>query len=263
MTHGIQSGTRLKNSTMHINDWHARYKQQASWTQSARNYLLDKINPSPGSAALELGCGTGAVSSEIRLTQSVRVYGIDIDPSALAFASSLDSDLRLAQADGYHLPFPDNIFTFCFCHYLLMWINNPIAVLEEMKRVIIPGGHVAVMAEPDYGGSVSYPDTLDTITMLQTKSLIKQGANPFTGRRISAYLHQAGLHDHVFSVMGGEWQGSKRTGNDLSSIDYQVINRDLDMIGENDSISIMYDLPEEGSVQFIPTFFALAIKHDY
>ncbi len=248
---------------MDTKDWHARYLQQANWTQSARNYLLGKINPVPGSTALEIGCGTGAVSSEIRLTQSVRVYGIDIDPSVLAFASLSDSDLRLAQADGYHLPFPDNIFTFCFCHYLLLWINHPVAVLEEMKRVTVPGGHVTVMAEPDYGGSVSYPDNLEAITMLQTKSLIKQGANPFTGRRISAYLHQAGLHDHFFSIMGGEWQGSKSTGNELSSIDYQVIKSDLAIIGENDTAWIMDGLSEEGSVQFVPTFFALAIKHDY
>ena len=247
---------------MHINDWHARYKQQANWTQSARKYLLGKINPIPGSTALEVGCGTGAVASEIRSNQNIRVIGIDIDHSALTFAKSLDSDLLLAQADGYHLPFPDNHFTFCFCHYLLLWINKPVAVLEEMKRVTISGGHVVIMAEPDYGGSVCYPDELAEITRLQSESLIKQGANPFTGRKVSALFHQAGFHDHIYSVMGGEWEGSKNKGNGLSSIDYKVIKRDLDIIGESGNITIMSNIPEEGSVQFIPTFFALAIKHD-
>ena len=250
----------LKNSIMQIKDWHARYVQQANWTQSARNYLLEKINPMPGSTALEVGCGTGAVASEIRSTQNIHIFGIDIDRSALAFSRSLDSELGLAQADGYHLPFPNNHFTFCFCHYLLLWLNRPIPVLEEMKRVTIPSGHVVIMAEPDYGGSVCYPDALADITKLQSKSLINQGANPFMGRRISTYLHQAGLHEHIFSVMGGEWDGSENTGIEDGSIDDVVVKYDLEILKVTDNVKTSSELPEQGRVQFIPTFFALAKK---
>lgn len=262
MTLGVPFGTTLKNSTMDIKDWHTRYLQQAGWTQSARSYLLNKINPLPGSTALEIGCGTAAVASEIRSMRNIQLYGIDIDRPALKFASSFDPTIGLTQADGYHLPFSDNLFTFSFCHYLLLWINNPVAVLEEMKRVTIPGGYVAIMAEPDYGGSVCFPDALDEITRLQTASLIKQGANPLTGRMISVYLHQAGLHDHIFSVLGGEWEGSKNSGVEDASINDAVVKHDLEILMGNDITKTMSKISLQGRVQFIPTFFALANKTD-
>ena len=57
--------------------------------------------------------------------------------------------LRMTCADGFHLPFRDQRFLITLCHYFLMWVSDPAAVLEEMKRVTRTGGHLVVLAEPE------------------------------------------------------------------------------------------------------------------
>ena len=42
-------------------DWHARYVQQARWTNQLRHYLYRKAGLRDGQQILEVGCGTGAV----------------------------------------------------------------------------------------------------------------------------------------------------------------------------------------------------------
>ena len=38
---------------------------------------------------------------------------------------------------------------------------NPLQALDEMKRVTRPGGHVLILAEPDYTHRIDFPDELE------------------------------------------------------------------------------------------------------
>jgi len=245
---------------MKISDWHARYLQQAGWTHSARNYLLSQINLDSGSKCLEVGVGTGAVAAEISKNRTVSVFGVDIDYSALSFAHHDDLTLKLSLADGCRLPFADNAFSFCFCHYLLLWVDAPVSVLSEMKRVTTPGGYIVIMAEPDYGGSVCYPDEFADIAKQQRLSLIKQGADPYIGRKISSLLYQAGLGNHTFGVIGGEWNSMKELQEYQNKLDLMVLEEDMKALGNTYSTQLYSGLKQQGSMNFTPTFFALAQK---
>jgi ubiquinone/menaquinone biosynthesis C-methylase UbiE len=63
-------------------DWHARYTQQANWTRDLRAYLFEKTELSGAGCALEVGCGTGAILSEV--STQADLHGLDIDPDTLA-----------------------------------------------------------------------------------------------------------------------------------------------------------------------------------
>ncbi|MHA1541616.1 MAG: class I SAM-dependent methyltransferase, partial [Candidatus Hodarchaeales archaeon] len=113
---------------------------------------------------LEVGSGTGAVIEEIMsLTSNPELYALDIN--WIALQSNLCTNKILGK--GEHLPFPDNFFDITLCHYLLLWIENPIDVLKEMYRVTRVGGWIACLAEPDYGGRIDYPYTEEWKSLLQ------------------------------------------------------------------------------------------------
>ena len=78
---------------------------------------------------LEVGSGTGAVIEEIMsLTTNPELYALDIN--WIALQSNLCTNKILGK--GEQLPFPDNFFDITLCHYLLLWIKNPIDVLKEI-----------------------------------------------------------------------------------------------------------------------------------
>ena len=61
-------------------NWHARYTQQANWTRKLREYLFERTGLKTATRILEVGCGTGAILSEI---QTKAPHGLDIQPASL------------------------------------------------------------------------------------------------------------------------------------------------------------------------------------
>ncbi len=94
---GSRSG-RLKKmpnwkTDLSLIDWHQRYLQQAGWTAEIRKHLFEKAGLKPGSKVLEVGCGTGAVLSQIAGKMELSLTGIDIDQASLAFAQQQNARL--------------------------------------------------------------------------------------------------------------------------------------------------------------------------
>lgn len=198
--------------------WHSRFIHQAAWTADLRRFLFERAGLAQARRVLEVGCGTGALleSLEASVPASCRVYGLDTAPSFLKYAHSHLAASRLVHGDAYRLPFCTASFDIIFCHFFLLWISNPVSVLEEMAAATRPGGAVLAFAEPDYGGRIDYPKPLETLGKLQTEALQRQGADPFTGRKLALLFHQAGFEQVETGVMGGFW-GSRRSQEDNES----------------------------------------------
>jgi SAM-dependent methyltransferase len=214
-------------------EWHTRYTEQARWTSDLRRYLLAQVSLPPHARLLEVGCGTGAVLSEIQTPSASErgllaegVYGIDIAFPSLRLAGQHVPGAALACADAHHLPFADLSFHLVLAHFLLLWVQDPLRVLCEMRRVARPGAAVMALAEPDYGGRVDYPAELAQVGTWQTASLQAQGADPFTGRKLASLFAQAGLADVQVGVLGGQWQAQAQDPA-ASESEWQVIEADL------------------------------------
>ena len=172
-------------------DWHRRYLQQAGWTCELRLYLFDRAGLAHADKVLEVGCGTGAILGEISSRASL--HGLDLDASALSQCRVHASTASLICGDARDLPYPDEIFDIVYCHFLLLWIKDPLQALREMKRVTRPGGHVLALAEPDYTARLDQPDELAVLGQWQTASLRQQGADPGCGARLAELFFQAGI----------------------------------------------------------------------
>jgi SAM-dependent methyltransferase len=172
-------------------DWHQRFRQQAGWTRDLRTYLFTRAGASTARLVLEVGCGTGAVLLD--LITPAAVHGIDIDSARLQVARQHLPGATFTCADALTLPFSSARFDITCCHFLLLWVSDPLLAIQEMRRVTRPGGAVLALAEPDYSARVDEPPSLAPLGRLQADSLRRQGADPSIGRRLADLFLRAGL----------------------------------------------------------------------
>jgi ubiquinone/menaquinone biosynthesis C-methylase UbiE len=240
--------------------WHQRYQQQARWTQNLRQFLYDQVGIQRAHKILDIGCGTGVLENELNQISSSHVFGLDIDFSPLRVAMEYALKSTYTVGDGLFIPFQSGIFDITMCHFLLLWVNKPLRVLEEMARVTRPQGFVLALAEPDYGGRIDYPPDLAQVGTWQTESLKQQKANPFMGRELRSIFSQVGLENVEVGVLGGQW-GEEMSDQDIQ-LEWEVLQLDL---LQNMEFTLQVDkfkaleLASRRAHQrilFVPTFYA-------
>jgi SAM-dependent methyltransferase len=205
-------------------DWHARFSQQAGWTRQLRSYLFAQAGLTAAARILEVGCGTGAVLADLAVPAAV--HGLDIDPLRLAEARGHASGARLVCGDALHLPYPQGVFDLVFCHYLLLWVGDPLQALLEMKRVTRPGGAVLALAEPDHTARIDRPLRLARLGRWQTRALQRQGADPGLGGKLAGLFRQAGLSLlETGTLQTGP--GSQAGSADERELEWAVLESDL------------------------------------
>ncbi len=104
-----------------------------------------------GGLFLDLGCSAGLYTRSIAkaLGDDGGAVGIDISPSMLKEAArragKLGAFVSLARADAENLPFADESFDGALCGGSLNEFGDPARVLRETRRVLKPGGRIAIM----------------------------------------------------------------------------------------------------------------------
>jgi len=243
---------------------HERYRQQAGWTAALQRHIAAALRLHTTRAILEVGSGTGAASQSLANIlqtpgrKAPRFYGVDIRLDDLTWSRAVNPDHLPVCADGLALPFATGGFDVAFCHFLLMWLADPLQALREMRRVTRPGGPVIALAEPDYGGRVDYPEALRPIGALQTEALRAQGANPEIGCTLPALFHRAGLVEIHSGVLGGEWDHS--SGQPQDSLEWDTLAHDLAGQLPPPELARLHRLDREARqrgqrVLYVPTFY--------
>lgn len=240
-------------------DWHQRFTLQAQWTGDLRRYLFKRIGIQPNSRILEIGCGTGALLAEFLSFEHAQTYGLDINPEFLDLASRNAQEARLTRGDAHALPYPENSFDLAVCHFLLLWVSQPLSVLNEMARVTQRGGVLAALAEPDYGGRIDHPPELVRLGDLQAAALRVQGADPEMGRKLSGLFRNAGVKRIESGVLGGQWIDSLT--KEYRESEWAVLGSDLENYLSAAEIENLRQLDESAWAQgervlFVPTFYA-------
>jgi SAM-dependent methyltransferase len=240
-------------------DWHRRYQQQAVWTAGIRRYLYELIQIKTARRVLEVGCGTGAITSDLHAFTPARVFGVDLRLDALRLAGTVDPASAFTAADGLFLPFADHSFDVTLCHFFLLWVKDAGRAAAEMARVTRPGGYLLFLAEPDYGGRIDYPDPLTRLGQMQAEALRKQGADPEMGRKLAALLSEAGLKDAEVGVLGGQW----KAGLDDAEwrAEWSVLKSDLGGMTSKEELNWLREFDRQARqrgerVLFVPTFHA-------
>lgn len=242
---------------------HSRYAEQAIWSASLRHYLVGKTALRKDSRVLEVGCGTGAVLDSLQGATDMACFGVDINLQDLHFLHRTYPVLPVAAGDAYSLPFAEGSLDAAVCHFLLLWLKEPVSALREMLRVVRPGGWLMAFAEPDYGGRVDFPQELEEPGSLQAYALHLQGADPESGRRLPDWFESIGLEEISCGVMGAEWQ----IGQATQPLDTEAptLAHDLEKYVSPDTldrwVTISSAAQSRGTrVLFVPTFWAIGRK---
>lgn len=115
--------------------WHTgRRKIIASFVEEICRRVTDR-RP----RILDVGCGTGA--NLLMLSQYGDAEGVDISEDALAFCRDRGLD-KVRLGAGEELPYDDATFDLVTALDVVEHMDNDLAGLKEMRRVLRPGGHV-------------------------------------------------------------------------------------------------------------------------
>lgn len=99
-----------------------------------RDRILSHIGP--GTMVLDLGAGAGIVEQMDFRGLGARICGVDLDPRVVD--NPMLDEGRVADAGG--LPYDDEVFDVVFSDNVLEHLDDPLAVLGEVRRVLKPGG---------------------------------------------------------------------------------------------------------------------------
>ena len=245
-------------------NWHDRYLLQAGLTHELRSYLFQNAGLSTAHRVLEVGCGTGAILCEISLPDSenytgAMLCGVDRSAAVLTECRNHAPGALLTRADALSLPFLDKTFDITYCHFLLLWVHDPLHALHEMKRVTRPQGHILVLAEPDYTARVDHPREISWLGKLQSESLERQGADVGIGSRLADLFYQAGIG--ILETGAIQNRVNKVLSREEWENEWSVLQADLAETVTGEELQEMKHLDEQawrrGEHEMnIPTYFA-------
>jgi len=171
--------------------------------EEAAAFLLAHLRP--GIRLLDIGCGPGSITIGLaRYVSPGETVGIDQAEEALQAARKRAADqsmphVRFEKADVYELPFGDDEFDVVYAHQLLQHLADPVAALIEVRRVLRPGGYVAIR-DSDYGTMTHHPHEpmLDVWLERYHRIARANGGEPDAGRRLMEWVRAAGFeHLHA------------------------------------------------------------------
>ena len=114
--------------------------------------LVELVAPRPGARVLDVACGTGIVARRAaeRVGPSGSVVGVDRNGSILDVAKAAvgasEPPIRWLAADASAIPLADEWADCVLCQQGVQFFAQPAAALRELRRVLVPGGRLALSA---------------------------------------------------------------------------------------------------------------------
>lgn len=182
-------------TTKRRSDETATARQKRVWDKNAPSYdrqiaFLERIQFHGGrewlgdrarGQVLEVAIGTGL--NLPHYPTDTTITGIELSPAMLAIARRRAADLGrsadLREGDAQHLPFDDASFDTVVCALSLCSIPDPVAAIDEMRRVLVPEGRLLLL---DHIGSTWPP--IYAAQWLLERLTIRVAGEHFTRRQL-------------------------------------------------------------------------------
>jgi ubiquinone/menaquinone biosynthesis C-methylase UbiE/rhodanese-related sulfurtransferase len=111
--------------------------------------LLELAKLTPGARVLDVGCGTGWLTSLVgkAVGDSGKVMGVDTSPALVEYAQTVRSanHVQFRVQDSHELNYKEGVFDVIFMRLSLAFFEEPKRVLERSHFVLKPGGRLVIM----------------------------------------------------------------------------------------------------------------------
>ena len=132
------------------------YKKNSEYQQKDGLELLSKLPIKKGMTILDMGCGTGYLSSVLaeHVGPSGSVLAVDPDLERLKVAKETYGDipnLKFVEGSTDDFPSEEQQFDIVFSNYVLHWVSDKEGALERIYKCLKPGGKFGFLATMKVG----------------------------------------------------------------------------------------------------------------
>lgn len=126
----------------------------------ARSAILEALELKARDRLLEVGCGGGLLLREA-LAAGATATGLDHSEEMVRLARELAPGAEVISGSAERLPFSEASFTAVAMSIVFMFLPDPLAALRECRRVLLPGGRLAIYTtSPRMRGTPAAPEPL-------------------------------------------------------------------------------------------------------
>jgi len=178
-----------------------RLEKQASIAQQLEAVWFKRVGCTDGDRILDLGSGPGVTTTLLARTFPTSVVtGVDPDDRLRRRARSRADQLGMGErctfleGTGDSIPVEDGAVDFAYARFLTQHLSDPQRTMAELRRVIAPGGTVALL-DVDDAGVVIHPEPAG-LASFQARVAAAQaqlGGDRHVGRKLVSYLDEAGF----------------------------------------------------------------------
>ena len=174
-------------------------QHSARTAENSAAFLLPHLTE--GHRVLDVGCGPGSITVGLaqRVGPTGQITAIDnaehmVQTTAQAAHTNGLDNVTCEVLSVYDLPYEPHSFDVVYAHQTLQHLSDPVAALVAMRRVVKPGGYMA-LRDADYSSMLAHPASpaIDEWRDVYRAVARRNGAEPDAGRQLVAWLLEAGV----------------------------------------------------------------------